>query len=646
MTRLLLPLGLCLALAVSCSDDDTNDVTSDAGVKKDGPVVNKDASPDAGAQCKHTVWSKGTKAFKEATTWKLDTSSAVRITVVDIDGDGWADLVPRYGTKLFVYRNTGKGAFEDVTAKAKLYAPRSGTTQRKTDSVSFGDVDNDGDLDAYTGVTSSTGGMSELMINNGDGTFKLGDNSSPLRNTGRAENPAGGAFTDFDLDGNLDLYVPHNGTGSTYATVAYQDRLFKGDGKGGFTDVTTSAKVTTKAWTTIDHQTITEVNGALWHTRAWGVLACDLNNDGVPELMTPSYGRFPNTLFQAALSGGKVTYTNRSVASGYAYDDNKVWTDNEFARCYCQSNPSVSDCKGVPAPIISCSQKNWNHTLDKQEYRMGGNSASTTCADLNNDGHMDLLTGEIKHKWAGSGADGSEVLLNNGKKDVVFTRPGDKALGLEITQTTVLWDEGHMTQAVFDFDNDGLLDIYQGDSDYPTTRGHLYHQIKSTDKTKIKFEEVPLTDGIDHRRSHGVGIADFDRDGDLDIIVGHSKARCSGNECYKDSRARVFINQIGNKNAWVQLQLVGDGKTANKAAIGARVQVSACGMTQTQEVGGGHGHYGAQHDLVLHFGAGDATSVNVTVRWPDSKLTKQTFSLATKKRYKVEMGKTPVEVKK
>ena len=204
-----------------------------------------------------------------------------------------------------------------------------------------------------------------------------------------------------------------------------------------------------------------------------------------------------------------------------------------------------------------------------------------------------------------------------------------------------------MTQAVLDFDNDGLLDIYQGDSDYPSTRGHLYHQIKSTDKTKpLMFEEVPLADGIDHNRSHGVAIADFDRDGDLDIVVGHSKARCSGTDCYTDSRIRFFENQVGNKNAWVQLQLVGDGKTANKAAIGAQAKVTACGMTQTQQVGGGHGHFGAQNDLVLHFGAGDATEVSVKVRWPDSKRTVQTFKVSTRKRYKVEMGKAPVEVKK
>ena len=633
--------GLLALGAPACSDDDvtqadTGSPPADSG--PDGPVP--DTKPVQ--QCKHKSWSKGTKIFKEGTSsWKLESISGVRLTVADIDGDGWADLVPRYNAKLAVLRNTGKGQFEDVTSKSGLYAPRSGSTARKADVVSFGDVDNDGDLDAYTGVSSTTGGLSELMLNNGDGTFKHGDIKSPLRNEGRAENPAGGSFVDFDLDGKLDIWVPHNGTGSTIATVAYQDRLYRGDGKGGFTDATTGAGLTTLSWSKI-----ADLNAARCHTRAWGALACDLNNDGLPELMTPSYGRSPNHLWQAGSSGGKISFTNRSVASGYAYDANMNWKDNQFARCYCKSNPTAEGCKDAPAPLISCTTTNWVHGQDREAFRLGGNSASTTCADLNNDGYMDLLTGEIRHWWAGPGSDGSEVLLNSGKKDVTFTRPGDAALGLEIKHTSVSFDEGHMTQAVLDFDNDGLLDIYQGDSDYPGTIGRLYHQIKHKTKA-LQFEEVSISDGIDHHRSHGVAVADFDRDGDLDIVVGYSSSRCSGaSDCYTKKNIRLFENLIGNKNSWIQLQLVGDGKTANRAAIGTRVQVTACGMTQTQQVGGGHGHFGAQHDMVLHFGAGDAAKVEVTVHWPDKARTVKSFTLDTKKRYRVEQGKTPTVVSK
>ena len=629
-----------LALALpACSDDSSQD--PDAGTKKDSKVDGTTSDAGPAKPCKHKVWTKGTRAFKENTGWKLEAVSGVLLSVGDIDGDGWADLAARHGKKMALLRNGGKGQFEDVTTKSGLYAPRSGTDLRKVSVVSFADVDNDGDQDAYTGVQTTTGGESALLLNDGTGVFKHGDDKSPLRNVGVAENPAGGSFLDYDMDGKLDIWVPHNGTGSTISTVAYQDRLYRGDGKGGFSEVTDDVGLTTKTWSKIS-----DLNGARCHARSWGALACDLNNDGVPELMTPSYGRSPNHLWQASASGGKVTYSNRSVASGYAYDKDTNWKDNQFARCYCKSNPTATGCKDAKAPQISCTTKNWVHSQDREAFRNGGNSASTTCADLNNDGYMDLLTGEIKHWWAGSGSDGSDVLVNDGKKDVTFTRPGDANLGLAITHTSVSFDEGHMTQAVLDFDNDGMLDIYQGDSDYPDTRGRLYHQVKHKTK-KLHFEEVPLADGIDHRRSHGVVVADFDRDGDIDIIVGHSKMRCgSTGDCYKDTRLRFFENVIGNKNAWVQLKLVGDGKTANRSAVGARVQVEACGATQTQQVGGGHGHFGSQHDMVLHFGAGDATKVKVTVTWPDKARTKQTFTVDTRKRYTVEQGKKPVEAKK
>jgi enediyne biosynthesis protein E4 len=212
----------------------------------------------------------------------------------------------------------------------------------------------------------------------------------------------------------------------------------------------------------------------------------------------------------------------------------------------------------VPAPLIGCTQQNWTHAQDREAFRLGGNSGSTSCADLNNDGYMDLVTGEIRHWWAGEGSDGSQVLLNDGKGDVTFTRQDDKTIGLFITPANAGWNEGHMTQVVFDFDNDGLLDIYQGDSDYDDTRGRLYHQVKGS---TLKFEEVDFkTDGIDHNRSHGVVAADFDRDGDLDLIVGHSRMRCgTSGQCYATNTPRFFENVIGNKNAWVQLKLVGEG---------------------------------------------------------------------------------------
>src|SRR6185312_16586120 len=99
--------------------------------------------------------------------------------------------------------------------------------------------------------------------------------------------------------------------------------------------------------------------------------------------------------------------------------------------------------------------------------------------------------------------------------------PGRTAVGLDVPHDSEDWDEGIMTAAVFDFDNDGWPDLYWGASDYPGNRGLLYHQA-----SKLQFEPVPIAQGIDQHRSHGVVAADFDRDGDLDLIIGTSTARC------------------------------------------------------------------------------------------------------------------------
>ena len=610
------------------------------------------ADPGLPDRCKAEVnWAPGVAAFREATTdWGFDDLGeagvqGVQLSVVHLDDDGRPDLFVRAGDRPYILRNTPDG-FVDVTDDSGIIKEGGGP-------IASGDVDGDGDVDIYVPATvhdlAEHGAWSEVWLNNGDGTFVPGPQESDARYVERRTVPAGATFTDVDRDGRLDLWVTHNMISG--ANQARQDDLFVGAGGGAFDDVTFRMGLATQDWG------IAALNRGRAHSWAWSSAACDLNGDGWPELLASSYGRMPNHLWQGGAEPGaepgtaRVSFDNRSVASGYAFDHRQDWWDDLSAQCFCQDNPGARDCDQAPDPDrqLCASLRNafgdnyrWDDANGREPFRKGGNSGATVCADMDNDGHIDLMTGEIRHSDVGAVSDPAELLVNTGEADVRFERPGLEATGLARPWPAGIgWDEGAMTLAVLDFDNDGWQDVYYGLSDYPTNRGRMYHQVAPRE-----FEEVPTEDLFDHLRSHGVVAADFDLDGDLDVVVGHSRMRCGG-ECYELSRVRAFENIVGQDGNWVRLRLTGDpdhpDEPANSSAIGARVTLTTPdGVTQTQEVDGGHGHFNTQKDLGLHFGLGQHCAAEVQIRWPNRSLTTQTLTVQSGYAYAVPQGADPL----
>lgn len=606
-------------------------------------------------------WQPGQPAFRDATAeWFGDeVVLGVRVSVLDFDGDGWPDLLTRNGggpddfatgggQQRWLLHNTGARTFDDVTEASGLFTGRLDGLpgSRPAEVMASGDVDNDGNVDVFTASTrgdiATVTETSDLLLGDGEGHFVLAADNASF--TGFLSVPVGATLTDADLDGLLDVFVSNNMRADDSSPL--QDRVFLGLGDGTFAESTEPLGMTTRQWNSVD-----ALNDALGHSWGWGATSCDLNNDGLQEIMSTSYGRAPNHLWQAEEGGAEgVQYVNRSVASGYAYDDRQEWWTNYNAQCYCEDNPEAEDCDLAPPPedYSICESLfagfggayRWSHAGDREPWRMGGNSATSTCADIDNDGFLDLFTGEIVHWDVGPSSDPAEILLNTGEADVRFVRPGNEATGIvREGEGEIGWDHGDMNNAVFDFDGDGLLDIYLSTSDYPGTRGNLFHQ-----REDGSFDLVDVDDGIDHLRSAGAVAVDLDRDGDLDLVAGHSRMRCGGgygNDCYDMPYVRVFENLADGRNDWLEIRLEGSSGS-NRSAIGARVTVARCEQTMTRTVDGGHGHVGTQEDATLHFGMGHAGEAEVTVHWPDADRSVQTFTLETGAVWRIRQGEEAV----
>ena len=667
LPSLLVPtLGLtALACATGARSASTDAATVGDGVLDSGAANDVSAASDTAAPvethdsvsdprpprvCRAgSAWTPGQKAFTDQSAGLRALGvTGIRLSAADLDGDGRAELSVRShaqgvrddpatsaGRLTWLLHNDGGLAFSDWTAASGFTVTRDGKVGRTAHVVVFGDVDNDGDLDALSGVNvnpdpkKDTGDRTEVLLNDGKGGFTLAEGGD-VREAKRTWSLGGASFTDLDRDGLLDLWVGYG----TLGNDTLPDRAYVGDGKGQFTDQTTLLGLMTEPWSTL-----ALINANKVHRNTWGVTACDLNGDGAPDLLSSSYGRFFNGFWRSDGQGGRV---DASVPAGVAADLEVDWRTNLNAQCYCKLVPAAADCAGTPPPPdffgwTDPAKLRWNHPTDREPFRLGGNNFSTVCGDVDNDGDLDLLNLTIVHWDVGSTSDPTELLLNDASGS--FKRPGNATTGLTRDwKGAVDWNAGDMTGALFDFDGDGRVDVYIGSSDYPGTRGFLFHQ-----KPDGSFEPVAPADGIDHARSHGLAIADFDRDGDLDVAVGHGTSRCSGDAtCHPTAEVHLFRNELGATANWLQLRLVG-GPGSNRSAIGARVRVTAGGVTQTQEVGGGHGHYGIQHDLVLHFGLGAACDVEqVEVRWPDAKGTVETYgSLRANYRVTLTAGLPP-----
>jgi hypothetical protein len=170
-----------------------------------------------------------------------------------------------------------------------------------------------------------------------------------------------------------------------------------------------------------------------------------------------------------------------------------------------------------------------------------------------------------------------------------------------------------------DYDNDGARDLFMAN-------GHVldniqrYHADTRYAEPKLMFrnnghgdfENVSDLLGPDFqlpRVSRGAAIADFDNDGDLDILVNNN-----------GQAPQLLRNDGGNSNHWLQILLI--GSKSNRDGVGARVKVSAGNLILHDQRKGGMSYQSAQ-DPRLHFGLGPHSNVDaIEIFWPSGSVTR------------------------
>src|SRR5260221_5808075 len=146
---------------------------------------------------------------------------------------------------------------------------------------------------------------------------------------------------------------------------------------------------------------------------------------------------------------------------------------------------------------------------------------------------------------------------------------------------------------------------------------------------KGKFQDVAATHGGDFavpRVGRGLAFADFDRDGDVDLLLTTN-----------NGPAYLFRNDVRSGNSALRIQLT--GTKSNRDAIGAIVRIEHYGQTQMRTVHGGSS-YLSQSELALTFGVGTSDHIDrLIVEWP-SGASQEFKNIATGKAYQLIENKT------
>jgi len=569
----------------------------------------------------------------------------------DYDGDGLLDLwVGNHLTPPELFHNKGDGTFENVTA---ALLPAEVLQDHDMHGSAWADFDNDGDPDLLQSVgadiaTSGGAGPKLLLVNDG-GVFRERAKSYGL------DFPEGRGrmllWLDADNDGWLDLYNTARASGHTTATAA----LFR-QAALGFENVTTEAGVSPPSNVGTNYAMLGDIDGV-------GGLELLTDDDLKFPVKALQTGPFPlNDIIQSLSPAPELDVITEDAVIADLDGD----LDNDL---YTVTGPRNSDIVLAQPNVLEGHLGYLKNTergvrftttgdvlfdfrwLNKNQWSLANVHIGATgyspnrfiptlsSQDAVNHGIFPHTPGVSKGVYVGyDTAAGEWVFLVSTPQemaDFVINAETDitgfTTVGLDTTAAVLpsaddyYLNDGAGFTSVFgptnpprsegrsivagDFDNDMDLDLYiVSTGPVQNLPNPLYENLGNG--TFVQVANSGGAGGSINGRGDAVAMADYDRDGYLDLFVTNGKSRRPFDE---DGPVQLFHNK-GGGNHWLQLDL--QGVKSNRDGVGARIELTAGGVTQLREQNAGI-HARAQNQMRVHFGLGPNTQADqVVILWP------------------------------
>jgi len=524
-------------------------------------------------------------------------------------------LLPLLLISIFSMKSSGQTSqitYMDITKEAGIdfrYNFGDYTYENILESSGSGvtilDFDNDGDMDLYLlngtyleGISDQDGKVfndtpNELYRNNGDGTFT--EIAIQAGVDDRHWSMAAGAL-DYDGDGDTDIYLLNFGPNVFYLN----------NGDGTFTDIADSLGL--RGPETLNGFTKWSVGVSIW----------DYNLDGRVDFMVGNFLAF-DPLYVSPTTPDMMPHPSEYEGqASMLYHQNEDGTFSEITKQVGLFYPQ-SKCMGLTLfdydddadlDLFQGNDHQMNFLFRNDRDLIFTEVGQKSGVAVNDQG---IPTGSMHGSIGDIDGDGLIDLLVVDLRYGALYRNMGNGIFTDITESSGVKagfaGKGAWGSALFDFDNDGDLDIFSanGLAEELVEQPPLLMENDGTghftdvgSKISSYFEDL--------RSGRGAAVWDFDNDGDLDIIVSHIDLRAD---------PVLLRNDGGNKNHWLGLSLVGNNGPAS--AIGAKVRVTAGDLEQVL-VNQWATSYLSYNDPRLHIGLGKHPKIDqLEIRWPDGE---------------------------